>query len=147
MNIIKKIKLTQGTIIVSVIVISFLFAHYISPAIFIGETPRYNPQFIAKLLNFPKNLAFLVSSISNAVPNQSQSGSVSLKQLNDITLRTVTKGVYAGELGKVQYYKVSLSQIDWDQIELTTKSGNKIILRYPKGQPPAQEMLNIIKSQ
>lgn len=139
--------------ILIVLIISFFLVKNFSGEIFLANSPRINKAFVQKLKNVPAFIASLPQKTFPPSPRTPSSSTnfqiekVAISDLKKIPLKQISKGVYAGEQGKIQYYEISQNEIEWDQIELTTKSGRVVKLRYPKGQPPTEEMLNIIKSE
>ena len=135
-------------LIIFALIISLFLAGFLSKEVFVSNSPKVNQKFIANLRNLPKNIFLALqnkpSSFSN---NQANPVKVNLQDLKNISFKEVSKGVYAGEAGHIKYYKISQSEVDWQEIELKTNSGKVIKLRYPKDQPPAKEMLEIIKSE
>jgi len=138
--------------IIFVLVFSLFIVRSFSKVIFLANTPRINYSSINRLKKIPKYIADLSWSLTNQNLNNSPDSPPNYRvatkqQLEKLPLRPVSKGVYAGEIGKIKYYKVSQSEIEWSEMELRTKSGRLVKFRYPKDQPPAEEMLDIIKSE
>lgn len=78
MNINLKLKLK----ILAVIAISFLTVKLLAPQVFLANTPRVNPLFIAKLKNIPANIA------------QKSSSSTTQSKNNQIATNTGHSGPY-----------------------------------------------------
>jgi len=124
--------------------ISFILAEFFLKNVFLGDTPRLNPSFIAKIKNIPQYIAGISSQFNGSPKNNTPPLNINVQ---NIPVQQISKGVYAGERGQVKYYQFSESQMQWDQITLTKKNGEKITLRYQKNNPPTQEILNIIQSE
>lgn len=48
-----------------IIILSFLVVKYVSPQVFIANTPTVNPLFIANIMNTPSYIASIPQKISN----------------------------------------------------------------------------------
>lgn len=136
--------------------IAFGISQLSSGTVFIAHSPKINPSFISQVFNKISNYSQFAKNPTQPTqtPSSTPSNILSESKTNQL-LTTIDKlgfkkiqtGVYAAEQNNIVYYKVVEGEVDWDQIILTTKSGNKVVLRYPKGQPPMKELITIIESK
>ncbi len=102
------IKIIKIVIIISA---SFILVFLFSKSIFLANTPRINPQFVASIRNLPVNIA---------------------SAINQIGFSKISQGVYAKEDKKtnVIYMRVT-GDVEFEEKQLTV-NGQTVILRFPK---------------
>ncbi len=93
--------------IVFILGLSFLIVRAIAPRLFIADSPRINPLFVAQLLNLPTQLAGLIRGNSTNVPGQVYQGEQTVSQVNvpratepipqNSVIYQIGKGAYAAE--------------------------------------------------
>lgn len=147
-------------LILFVLTISLGIVKFGSNSMFIADSPEINPSFTAFIGNVPQNIAILFNPVQKSAIDSKPlalSGKSTLltnqeanklsEVINKLSFEKVSTGVYAAEENKVQYIKMVSGEVVWDQIKVKTKSGKVVILKYPKGESPVKEIVNVIESQ
>ena len=113
----KKIFTKTRIKILLVVLVSFFMVKTAAPQIFLANTPKINPSFIARLKNAPTELAQLPANlfpeIANLNPFSKKENDMfanvkSVTPPPNIIFKQATKGVYAGEDPKTgqKYIKI-----------------------------------------
>jgi hypothetical protein len=94
-------KRSKPFIIILVIIISFFFSIWLTNNVFITNTPRLNPLFIAKLKSAPGYIASIPKLIQNAISSKSQ---------NQIAKNEPSSNQTANNSPRPKYETIQLSQ-------------------------------------
>lgn len=101
MNIMKKILNQTRIKIILIFLISFIAITTVSPQIFLADSPVINPDFIARLQNYPAELASVPGQlIAGLNPFGQKDQFADVKQVTpppNVVFKAISKGVYAGE--------------------------------------------------
>ena len=139
--------------IISVLILSIIVSTIISNMVFVRNTPKISTSFIADIKSLPSNLkAVFIKSPPKKENAQDTSVIVrkvdfNINNIDKMSFQKIRTGVSAADMGLVKYYKFDDTKISWAEIKLTKKSGEVINFRYPKDNPPTEEMLKIIQSE
>lgn len=130
--------------ILLVLVISFFISSYSANNIFIADTPKLNRNYFAKTIgNY-----FTKRTVNQVTEKKVETIPTDINNALDKTnLKLLSHGVYAGENKSLKVSKFIENEIEWEQMTIVTNSGKQVVLKYPVGQPPIQEMIDIIKSE
>ena len=138
--------------IISVLVLSIIVTIIISNIAFVRNTPVISTAFIADIKNLPVNLKSFFSPSPQKKGNTQDTSAIvrnvdfNVANIDKMSFQKIRTGVSAADIGVVKIYKFNDSQINWAEIKLTKKSGEIVNFRYPKDNPPTDEMLKIIQS-
>lgn len=141
----KKKKVEYIKILIAIIA-GFYIAEFSTHEIFVRNTARIRPnlgRYLAqKFTDVTRDVILALNKASEFInPNSPEA------RLKALPLQVVTKGVYAKSNESASYTLIKINEVEWQEIELKTKSGKVVKLRYPKSQPPTKEMLKIIKGE
>lgn len=122
-------------LITLVLVSSFFLTGLISKNVFLSNTPKINPGFIAKIKNPQLNNLFAFNKKS---PDSGSSNPI---------FKQVSKGVYASDNTSDKIVEFREGEINWTEITVNTASGKIVKLRIPADESPDQDLINLIKSE
>ena len=93
--------------IIFILLLTFFSVKIIAPNLFLADSPKINPIFIAKILNTPKALALLPSKILSSLSNfnlfknrESSNTFVNVRQVTppaNVIFQSISTGVSAAE--------------------------------------------------
>ncbi|MDH7476335.1 MAG: hypothetical protein QHH09_02580 [Microgenomates group bacterium] len=127
-------------IIVLVIISSFFISSYFANNVFIAGTPKLNRNYLAKF--------FSEQAVTEVAEKRVEAISADISESLDKTnLKQLSRGVYAGENKSLKVTKFVENEIEWEQMTIVTNSSKEVVLKYPSGQPPLKEMIDLIKSE
>ncbi len=89
-NIFSKLKIK----LIFVLVLSFLVVKFLSPQIFLADSPKISPLFIAKLINIPNYVASIPQTISSLFNNSAT------QDINKVAVKNVPTGLNFSSLSK-----------------------------------------------
>jgi len=117
------------------LLVAFGLVTLVSPQVFLANTPRINPLFIASIKNLPTNIAGtpdrIVAYIGNIITNKNNQTNPSSTVIipASVALKEVTSGVYAGEdaATKKTYIRIDKTNPNLKQKEYTIQ-GIKVVV-------------------
>lgn len=128
---------------------SFAISGFLNNNVFLAGTPRIRPNFhlyIAKNINDIFNRFNFVAknnqsnqTVEHQNQTQNQPINENANQLANLlkkSLEPVAKGIRAKEINGNSYIEYKLGEVEWVEVGITLKNGQKLKVQYPKGNRP-----------
>lgn len=124
--------------IAGVLVATYLLINFFARDIFIANTPRFRP-------NIDKVIAAKFGNVTSSVTQLAVNlfGQTPERQLKDVALQPVAKGIYAKQKGAVSQTIIKDNEVEMVEYEYNV-NGKIVRIRVPKGQNPPPQ--NIVES-
>jgi len=129
------------------ILITFIFGFFLSSfliqKIFLAGTPKIRPNAFSNLaLEIKNNTRSLIALF---IKRPSPKEMLTPKEiLEDVPLKTISKGVYGKTRGNYSYTLIKIDEIEWKEYTFNI-NGKEIKIKFPKDQkPPSQELMEAL---